>query len=87
MLRIIAIVYLLVGIGALLLIPASAHGWLGIEADPLSGIFALLLALPWSLVLMLVDSAETLVALTVCAIGIGINFWLLIKLAARRRGE
>lgn len=46
--RALAAFYGLLCLIALMLIPASAHSWFGIAEDPLSGVFAILLALPWS---------------------------------------
>jgi hypothetical protein len=82
-LRIIAIVYAVAGIIAVLMVPASVYGWAGVEPDPLSGVFALLLGLPWSLTLELLGEPNTWKSLAVCAVGIAINAWLLFWLARR----
>jgi hypothetical protein len=50
--RVLAGVYAGLCALALALIPASANGWFGLEPDPLGGVFAILLALPWSILLM-----------------------------------
>jgi hypothetical protein len=82
----LAIAYAVAGIAALLVIPASAYGLFGIEEDPLSAVFALLLGLPWSLALNLFSDAQPIaLKWTVLVIGIGINFALLRMLARRRR--
>ena len=79
-LKIIAFIYLLFGIASLLMVPAGLYEWFGIEQDPLSGVFALLLALPWTLSLNLFKETSTYFSLMVSAIGIAINsaflFWL-----------
>ncbi len=43
---------------SLLLVPASLYGWFGLERDPLSGVFAALLGMPWVLLLSLVVDPE-----------------------------
>ena len=45
--RLIVVVYALLCVGALALIPISASG----EGDGLAGIYAILLAMPWSMML------------------------------------
>lgn len=81
--RIIAIAYLAAGLIALMLVPASLHGWFGVAEDPLSGVFALLLGLPWTLLLWFSDNGGTWLALGVAGGGILLNFWLLWRLAHR----
>ncbi len=76
-----AILYLLAGILTLVAIPASLYGWFGVEQDPLSGVFALLLAMPWSLLLRLFEETGTVFATIFCAAGIGVNFALLLWLS------
>ena len=81
-LKIVVALYLAAGTLALLAIPASVHGWLGIEADPLSAVFAILLALPWSLALDLFGGNDSVaVNMIVLAMGIGLNAVLLATLA------
>lgn len=74
-------VYLAAGLFALALVPMSANGWFGIEPDPLSGVFALFLALPWSLLLSVFDSESPMVAGAVCLVGVLLNFAILRRLA------
>ena len=45
---ILFVLYVLACAAALVLLPASAYGWLRIERDPLSAVFAIMLAAPWS---------------------------------------
>jgi hypothetical protein len=52
--RVLMALYAALCVVALWFIPASVHGWLGVEPDPLAAVLALLLALPWSLLLRLV---------------------------------
>lgn len=77
----IAILYGVLGAIALLLVPASVFGWLGVPPDPLSGVYAYLLSLPWILVLLPFEETGTWVALAVAAMGIAINIWLLWRIA------
>ena len=46
-LRLLLYAYGIVGVLSLLVIPASAKGWFGLEPDPLAAVFAILLASPW----------------------------------------
>lgn len=48
MCRIFTAVYLIISIAAVLLIPASDAGFFGLEPEPLAGVFAIFLGLPWS---------------------------------------
>ena len=77
----IAIVYAALSLFALLLIPASLFGWFGVAPDPLSGVYAYLLSLPWILILMPFDTINSWVALAVSAAGMALNVWLLLRLA------
>ena len=63
--------------------PASVFGLAGIESDPLSGIFALILGLPWTLVLSLTGDIGTWGALAVCTLAIVFNAYLLWRLSRR----
>jgi hypothetical protein len=62
---------------ALWFIPASVYGWLGIERDPLAAVFALLLAMPWSLLLRRIGDHGVWFSGVWLAIGMAINLWLL----------
>ena len=68
------------GIFFLMLIPASVNGWFGIVPDPLSGIFALIFGMPWTLLLNLTEATNLYVSFVVSAAGIAVNslflFWL-----------
>jgi len=79
-LRSFAIIYTVMGIFFLMLIPASVNGWFGIVPDPLSGIFALIFGMPWTLFLNLTEATNLYVSFLVSAGGIAINslflFWL-----------
>ncbi len=82
--------YVLACIAAIALVPLNAAGFAG-EPDPLSGIFAILLAAPW---IWLTDSlmADTGVVwnLTLAAICMGLNatiMWAICNWATKRRGS
>lgn len=79
----LTIIYGLLGLVALFLIPASVFGWAGVAADPLSGVFALLLALPWTILLYLMGDIGTWGSLAFCAAAIALNTYLLWRLARR----
>lgn len=78
--------YLAAGLLALLLIPASANGWFGIEPDPLSATLALLLTLPWSPLISRVLSGDSTFSGVVAIVGgLALNFAILVFLARRLR--
>jgi hypothetical protein len=66
--------YAILCVVALLLIPLGAMGLLGSEPDPLSGIFAVLLAMPWTLALSgLMSDTSVLWNLVLAAAGMLLN--------------
>lgn len=75
--RLLIVLYAAVCVVALWFIPASVHGWLGVEPDPLSAVFAMLLALPWTLLLRLAPEAGPWGATALLASGMAMNVWLL----------
>ena len=78
--RLLIAVYAALCLLALWLIPASAHGWLGVEPDPLAAVLALLLALPWSFLLRLLGDPGPWLATALLAVGMALNLWLLWRL-------
>ena len=83
--RVLMALYAALCMVALWFIPASVHGWLGVEPDPLAAVFALLLALPWSLLLRLVGDPGPWLATALLAAGMVLNLWLLWRLQNRWR--
>lgn len=85
-----ALAYSLCALLALWFIPASAQAWLGVEPDPLSALPAMLLALPWSLLLgALPDDSGPfgqglLLAAGLCA-NAGLLWWLVRRSGRHRR--
>ena len=65
---------------ALWFIPASVHGWMGVEPDPLSAVYAMLLALPWTFLLRFVPDAGPWAAAALLAGCMALNVWLLWRL-------
>ena len=80
--RLLIVLYAVLCVIALWFIPASVHGWLGIEHDPLSAVFAFLLALPWTLLLRLVPEAGPWPSAALLAASMALNVWLLWRLQA-----
>lgn len=82
----IVLVYVIVCVAALAVIPMSAAGW--ITPDPLSAIPAVLLGIPWSLLLTsFVESDSPTLNILLLAAAIAINaslIWLLGRLLSRR---
>ena len=75
--RLLIVLYAALCVVALWFIPASVHGWLGVEPDPLSAVFAMFLALPWTFLLRLVPEAGPWGATALLASGMAMNVWLL----------
>lgn len=87
MTRIVAGLYFPLCAGALLLIPASIYGWFGVEQDPLGGVFAFLLALPWVLVASAMTDPPLWVTILVIIAGMATNTAIILAVgrwAARR---
>lgn len=76
--------YILVSVASLLLIVASNYGWFGVPQDPLSAVFALLIALPWSsLMLLLLDDSGPLASGLLLCTGMVINATIMMHLLSR----
>ncbi len=87
--RVVAGIYALLCVAALALIPISAKGWFGVEADPLAAVFAIILAMPWSLGLTFLKDLGAWTGTALLAIGMGANVGIILWLGAllrRRRG-
>ena len=85
-LRMFAIVYAVLGALAVLAVPASLYSVGGMAEDPLSGIFALLLAMPWALLLDPLGIDGTWTTLAFCTAGIVLNFLILWRFARPQSG-
>lgn len=87
-LRILIGLYVVACLLALALIPASAAGWFGIERDPLSALFAMVLALPWSALLVALPAMSpwlsAAVLLAAMAVNVAIGVATLRRLQRRR---
>ena len=83
--RVLMALYAALCVVALWFIPASVHGWLGVEPDPLAAVLALLLALPWSLLLRLVGEPGPWLATALLAAGMALNLCALWRLQSRWR--
>lgn len=77
------ILYVLCCLGALGLIVASQRGLYGLAPDPLAAVFAIGLALPWSLVLQALPSVGPGPSLALLAMGMALN--LVIGIWVMRR--
>jgi hypothetical protein len=78
--RVLAGVYAALCLGALTLIPISSRGWFGVEPDPLAGVAAIVLAMPWSFALQWLPGGGPwpgmLVVLAGMAANVGVMLWL-----------
>ncbi|MEJ8846344.1 hypothetical protein [Variovorax rhizosphaerae] len=84
-LRLVVGIYALLGLLSLLLIPASAHGWFGVASDPLSAVFALALALPWTVLLFALPPMPTWLSFMLLALGMTLNVVAGMLLVRRMR--
>lgn len=80
LLSVVAAVYGLLCLAALLLIPASLYGWFGVARGPLGAVFAILLGMPWTLALKWLDPRNPWLSASLIAAGMAINIFLLIAL-------
>jgi hypothetical protein len=87
--RTLATAYVLLCLVALLMIPASAYSWWGFEPDPLSGVFAIIMAMPWAMALWAVDDAPIWLSIVLLAVCMGANLMIIVTLGRwfRRRGH
>lgn len=67
--------YAAAGALALLLIPFSANGWLGPRADAVAALYTLVLALPWTPLLLLVPGNSAWAGAALLASAIALNLW------------
>lgn len=86
--RALAALYALLCLIALLLVPASIFGWFGVAEDPLGGVFAILLALPWSAALGHLPTLGTGATMILLIAAMAVNILILLglgRLVARWR--
>lgn len=78
--RVLAGVYAAMCLAALALIPISSRGWFGVEPDPLAGVVAIVLAMPWSFLLQWLPGGGPwpgmLLVLAGMAANVAIMLWL-----------
>lgn len=70
-------VYAAICLFAVARVYASAHGLWGMQPDPLSALYAMALALPWGLALLLFDDYGSIASTVVLALGMAANIGLL----------
>lgn len=63
------------GAVALALVPISAQGWMGSRADALAALYTLVLALPWTPLLLLVPGNSAWAGAALLALAIALNLW------------
>jgi hypothetical protein len=82
-LRIVGWSYAVLCVGSLLLIAASAFGWFGVQPDALAAVYAIVLALPWSLLMTALPSTPTWLAGALLMASMGLNLYI-GRMVARR---
>jgi hypothetical protein len=88
-LRLTAGVYAALCAASLILLGAAVFGWFGVEPDPIGAAFALLMAMPWSLLLGQLENDQPWKIVLLLAAFMAIN-WLIIAvvgLAIRKFGK
>lgn len=83
--RRLAGLYALLCLAALALVPANARGWFGMEPDPLSGLYAIVLALPWSLILARPPGLSVTAGVLLIVLGMAANAALILWIGTRFR--
>ena len=85
--RLLAGVYAAMCLAALALIPISSRGWFGVEPDPLAGVLAIVLAMPWSFALQWLHGGGPWPGMLVVLAGMAANFGIILWLGrvSRRR--
>lgn len=78
-------IYLVIACIAVALFVAGLPVFAGEDADPLAGVFAFLVALPWILVLTLLGDVPLAVTIAVTLGGIVLNYLILRRLTRRWR--
>ncbi|RYF30072.1 MAG: hypothetical protein EOO23_05980 [Comamonadaceae bacterium] len=81
-LRFLIISYLLCGVLALMLIPAARQGWFGMSDSGLAAVWAIVLAMPWSIALWFLSPMPVWLSWSGLALGVAINGGLLLWVAA-----
>ena len=76
LLRALLWIYGIAAVLSLLVIPIGAKGWLGMQPDPLVAVFAIVLALPWSLLLQALPGDSPWLAGACLAGGMAFNVLL-----------
>jgi len=76
-LRLIAGVYAALCAASLILLGATVFGWFGVETDPIGAAYALLMAMPWSLLLGQLENDQPWKIVLLLAGFMAIN-WLII---------
>lgn len=86
-LRVLAVGYLLCVVLALMLIPASRLGLVGLPSDALSAVWAILLAMTWSIALQFLSPMPVWLSWSVLAPSVAVNGGLLLwaAVALQRR--
>lgn len=77
--RFARIAYITACVAALAIVPLSNMGAFGLEPDPLSGVFAVALSMPWSLLASrLLEAESAIVSLLLLAAGMVANAIILL---------
>ena len=67
--------YACAGVVAIVLVPVSAQGWMGSQVDALAALCTLVLALPWTPLLLMVPGHSAWAGAVLLASAIALNLW------------
>jgi len=80
LLRGITLLYGLACLYALAILAIYTQGWFGMSPEPLASLYALVLALPWTLLFQQYDPGATLYVVLFLLVAMGINLTILLAL-------
>lgn len=78
LLRAVTVIYAIACVGSLVFLAIYTQGWFGVRPDGLAAVPALLLAMPWALLLTAFGSGNTLFASLLVLAGMGANIGILV---------
>ena len=82
--RVLAVAYAAACLFALLLIPAGAFGWFGVTADPVAGVPAYVLGLPWTLLAAQMDADPDVTwAVLLTAAAMSLNLAIVVEVGRK----
>jgi predicted anti-sigma-YlaC factor YlaD len=85
LLRAVTVIYGLACVVSLMIMAVHTQGWFGVAPEGLAAVYALVLAMPWTLLLSILGPGNMLYAVLLTLAGMGINIAFLLWLQRRLR--